>query len=190
MRGRREERIESALDHIAAALFGLAAGWIGVVLPGEVLTGSSLAVCAGASAAIGYILVLSVLRRVGAETPHFELRAFQLRDLEADVLEELLLTEQVELLLTEQVELILTDADRLPVAQSSTSELLVLDNILDKLGPDSRVVRLFDPAAMPSPGQLDARIERHLRDGTSQAAPPDASQALHEALADLRRSLR
>jgi hypothetical protein len=39
-------------------------------------------------------------------------------------------------------------------------------------GGDSRVVRLFDPSASP------------------RAAPPDASQALYDALAKLRRSLR
>ena len=52
---------------------------------------------------------------------------------------------------------------------------LVLDDKLTDAGPDSRVVRLFDRAAMPaSPGP------EH----------PDASQALYDALAKLRRSLR
>jgi hypothetical protein len=92
-----------------------------------------------------------------------------------------------ELLLTEQVELLLTNSDRL---DPPPGDVLVLDDILAELGPGSRVVRLFDPASTPSPGQLNARIEQHLRDGTSQAAPLDASQALHEALAELRRSLR
>lgn len=64
-------------------------------------------------------------------------------------------------------------------------ELLALDDILAELGPDSRVVRLFDPATMPSPAELGARIDRHL-----DPAPVDASEALHEALAELRRSLR
>ena len=66
----------------------------------------------------------------------------------------------------------------------------MLDDILAELGPNSRVVRLFDPAAMPTPGQLNARIERHLGEGTSPTASPDASQALYDALAELRRSLR
>ncbi|HET7576060.1 MAG TPA: hypothetical protein VFK19_05770 [Sphingomicrobium sp.] len=64
-------------------------------------------------------------------------------------------------------------------------EPLSLDDILAELGPDSRVVRLFDPATMPSPTELGARIDRHL-----DPAPVDASEALHEALAELRRSLR
>jgi hypothetical protein len=40
---------------------------------------------------------------------------------------------------------------------------------------------------MPTPAQLKDRIDRHL-DETDE--PPDASQALFEALAELRRSLR
>ena len=68
------------------------------------------------------------------------------------------------------------------------ADALVLDDILAKLAPDSRVVRLFDKDAMPTPAQLRARIEDHLDMGASDSA--DASQALHEALAELRRSLR
>jgi hypothetical protein len=66
----------------------------------------------------------------------------------------------------------------------------VLSDILAKLGPDSRVVRLFDPAAMPTPAQLNDRIERHLRSSSQQAGQPDASDALYQALNELRRSLR
>jgi hypothetical protein len=64
-------------------------------------------------------------------------------------------------------------------------EPLALDDILAELGPDSRVVRLFDPASMPSPAELSARIDRR-----RHPASVDASEALHEALAELRRSLR
>jgi len=42
---------------------------------------------------------------------------------------------------------------------------------------------------MPTAGQLKDRIDRHLVNGTAPASPPDASAALHEALAELRRSL-
>jgi hypothetical protein len=79
-----------------------------------------------------------------------------------------------------------------PAAENSasTDEPLVLDDILADLGPDSRVVRLFDPAAMPTPGQLNARIARHLDRDAAPVASHDASQALHDALAELRRSLR
>jgi hypothetical protein len=85
-------------------------------------------------------------------------------------------------------ELVLTEADRLVAA--SAAEPLILDDVLADVSSDSRVVRLFDPAAMPTPGQLQARIDRHLDGGTSHSPSPDASEALLEALADLRRSLR
>ena len=84
-----------------------------------------------------------------------------------------------ELLLTERLE---------PDAPSG--DILMLDDVLAALGPDSRVVRLFDPATIPSPGQLRQSIDRHLRLANPAAAPPDDSQALHLALAELRRSLR
>jgi hypothetical protein len=89
-------------------------------------------------------------------------------------------------------ELLLTDADRLigdRLEESGGGELL-LDDILAELEPDARVVRLFDVNAMPTPGQLQANIDRHLGSSDLRYAPPDASDALHHALAELRRSLR
>ena len=87
--------------------------------------------------------------------------------------------EQPELLLTERVELAVPEGDE-----------LLLDDILDQLEPDSRVVRLFDPAAMPTAGELKSRIDRHLDVESSAAQSSDAAQALHDALAELRRSIR
>ena len=84
-------------------------------------------------------------------------------------------------------ELLLTEADRL---DRQSKEPLVLDDILTELGPDARVVRLFDRKAMPTPGQLKSRIDTHLEQGSSTPAQSDASQALSQALAELRRSLR
>jgi hypothetical protein len=52
---------------------------------------------------------------------------------------------------------------------------LLLDDVLTEIGPDSRVVRLFDRAAMPESPGLDY---------------PDASQALYDALTKLRHSVR
>lgn len=65
---------------------------------------------------------------------------------------------------------------------------LVLDDPLAAVDEDSRVVRLFDPASETA-GQMQARIDRHLR---STARPPlsDATQELHDALSALRQSLR
>ena len=90
----------------------------------------------------------------------------------------------------ESDELLLDEGDLYqPVAESAEAPL-VLDDVLAQIGPDSRIVRLFDPAKMPTAGELSARIERHLdgRPGDSQSA--DAAQALHEALAQLRRNVR
>jgi hypothetical protein len=55
---------------------------------------------------------------------------------------------------------------------------LVLDDVLESAGPDARVIRLFDP------GLESERLAR------ANSPQPDASQALTEALAELRRSLR
>ena len=55
---------------------------------------------------------------------------------------------------------------------------LLLDDALDKVEPDGRVVRLFDPRQMP--GAVTPSSSNH----------PDASQALTKALDELRRSLR
>jgi hypothetical protein len=43
---------------------------------------------------------------------------------------------------------------------------------------------------MPTPGQLKSRIDRHRSQAAAPAGAPDASQALSDALAELRRSLR
>ncbi|HKU91738.1 MAG TPA: hypothetical protein VJP82_00155 [Sphingomicrobium sp.] len=64
---------------------------------------------------------------------------------------------------------LLAEADR---SLAHEEDELVLDDILAALNPDSRVVRLFERDAMPAP-----------------RAAADASQDLHDALAELRRSL-
>lgn len=92
-------------------------------------------------------------------------------------------------------ELLLTDADRRVCdlredSGGADGGELLLDDILAELQPDDRVVRLFDVNPLPTPGQLQARIDRHLSSSGSRSAPPDASEALHQALAELRRSLR
>jgi hypothetical protein len=89
--------------------------------------------------------------------------------------------EETELLLTERFE---------PPSSPADDDTLLLDDILAELGPDSRVVRLFDRAAMPTAGELKSRIDRHLDRNDAGAQTPDAAQALHDALAELRRSIR
>ena len=74
----------------------------------------------------------------------------------------------------------------------SEYEVLLLEDVL-AVPADSRVVQLFPVPSLPSPGELKARIDAHLAGkppaGEVVQLPVDASAALREALADLRRSL-
>lgn len=167
MEARHIEWLESVVDFAAAAIFAAAGayailrlGWSPVV----------------AALVAGAMLLASsrFLRSISAGSPTFELVAFDTAPLPE---------------VTDLDELVLTDADRLDAGdQSEHVDELVLDDVLAKLEDLSRVVRLFDASAMPSPGELKSRIDRHL-DGASNP-PPDASQALHDALSELRRNLR
>ena len=65
-------------------------------------------------------------------------------------------------------------------------EALLLDDILKSMTPDSRVVRLFAPDQLPTAGQLKARIDRHIGTVPDQ----EAADALHQALAEIRKALR
>jgi hypothetical protein len=204
MRGRRKERIEGVIDHGAALLLAIAVGFASFLLLPRWLAGPERNTVAAAAAAAAYWLTACGLRGIAAQTPTFDLPHFELPVLETETAEELLLTDADRLkhtivqmtdvldltdadrLPTPVDELVLTDADRL----HTSADELVLDDILAELGPNSRVVRLFDPSAMPTPGQLNARIEQHLHGTPSPAAHTDASQALYEALSELRRSLR
>ena len=120
---------------------------------------------AAAIALISGGLAWRVLCAIPAESPRFAMPEFAISGL------------------TEE-ELVLTDGDRIgPPAE------LVLDDIAAHVGCGSRVVRLFDASAMPTAGELGARIDRHLHlQGSAGVA--DASQELFDALAQLRRSLR
>ncbi len=75
----------------------------------------------------------------------------------------------------------------------ATDELL-LDDPVVTVASESRVVQLFKPEPLPEPGELAARIGVFLDSRQAPALPepvqPDASAALHAALADIRRSLR
>jgi hypothetical protein len=61
---------------------------------------------------------------------------------------------------------------------------------VDEGAQGARVVHLFDPASMPTPEEMISRIDRHLEGQPSAAQSADAAQALHQALAELRRSIR
>ncbi len=159
-----------------AALFGAAVGFALEALLAQ-------AVPLAASCAAGLAAFLAAwrgLRFVGSTS---ELRLAQFEQLPLD-------PEQPD---QPEEELTATEAELPPPStdqHSSAAEELLLDDILASLGPDSRVVRLFQPVKTPTPGELQARIDDHLRSVPPPAAPADASAALHEALAELRRSLR
>ena len=72
------------------------------------------------------------------------------------------------------------------MAPAEFDDTLLLDDGPAELPQSSRVVQLFAPGAHPTAGELSARIDHHL--GAADA--PDASDALHAALEEIRRSLR
>jgi hypothetical protein len=162
-------RIETNVDRAASVLFAGACAfasyvWFGGGLAPPVLTATA------AAAALAYLCSARALGSVQPRAARLAVPVFDVREIDSLHPPELLLTAVYER------------------AEPIDDEPLLLDDILSELGPDSRVIRLFDPAAMPTPGQLSARIDEHLDGERPQSA--DAVQALHDALAELRRSLR
>lgn len=150
------------IDVAAAGLLAAACAFVGTRLAGTEIGWAAGAVAMGAA--------LAALRRVQPEPRRFLLPAFAppaLPAVESDVLE-------------------LTEV-----------EPLLLEDVLAAVAPDSRVVRLFAEPPLPTAGELVRRIESHLgrQDRPPEASAEivhleaDASAALREALADLRRSL-
>ena len=169
MEARYIERLESGLDLAAAAIFAAAAGYAMLRFGWSPVT---------VAAAAGATLLASwrILAAIKAGPPVFEFATFDAAPLPE---------------VAELDELILTDADLLdPADRNEHVDELVLEDVLAKLEGLSRVVRLFDTSAMPTPGELKSRIDAHLEETGPQSAGPDASQALHEALSELRRTLR
>lgn len=165
-------QIEKNIDRAASALFAAAAACAAyAALAARSAAPLPMAECA-AVAALAYLLSVRSLAAVQPRRRRLPVPVFDVRQIADAELPELLLT------------------DRCEDPAVPEQDPLLLDDILAELEPDSRVVRLFDPAAMPTPGQLNHRIERHLATDSSAPAPNDASEALHEALEELRRSLR
>ena len=159
------QRVEGIASLAAAAILAAAVGFAaGRLTPSLVAVG-------GAAASTLFITLLA-LRSIEPGDREFPVAQFAPAELAFEELDELLLTE----------------ADRLE--SPAADDVLVLEDVLDTPGEDSRVVRLFDASAMPTPGQLKDRIDRHLRQPQQGAGLPDASAALHEALAELRLSLK
>jgi hypothetical protein len=161
--------VEKWVDRTASALFAAASAYGAFMWFAPSLKLLHVAVT-GTVAAGAYLASIRTLGAVVPETHSHAVPIFDVREIDQEP-DELLLT------------------DRHEPVQSIAPEPLILDDILEKLGPESRVVRLFDPAAMPTPGQLEGRIRRHLSGSAPGAGVEDASEALHEALAELRRSL-
>ena len=186
------DHVETNVERGASALLAGAVGFAVYGTFGDVPLQPELGLGIGVAAIIAYFLSKGVLQSVADRDRGFTMRAFDVREIET-IDDALILTEDdrvgaTELVLTaedrmEPDELLLTD--RAP----TTEEPLELDDILNELGPDSRVVRLFDRKAMPTPGELKTRIDGHLQQAPARPLS-DASQALSDALAELRRSLR
>ena len=128
-----------------------------------------------------FLAAFTAMRIIPAEVRHLALPDFE----PAIVLDDVLLLDEPYAALDE----LLLDQPLVDAATEAVAELL-LDDPLPATAPDSRVVQLFADGRMPTAGQLKHRIDRHLADGARPAAPSDASDALSEALAELRRSLR
>jgi len=176
-------RIEKTVDRSASAVFGLACGYAtSLWFVGE-LAKPMLGAATLAATAFAYFLSVRALGAVHPQLPRLKVPIFDVRDVEP-----LGFAEANEVQEPDRVELLLTGA--LEPAQAADEEPLLLDDVLAELGANSRVVRLFDPSAMPTAGELKARIDDHLGSEISAAQSHDATKALHDALADLRRSLR
>ena len=75
----------------------------------------------------------------------------------------------------------------LPATEHDMEEgILLLEDALCKATPDSRVVRLFEAQPMPTAGELQQRIERHLE----PEPVVETGDELKQAIADLRHALR
>lgn len=165
-----------ALELVPAALFNFAIAFAVANVLQRVGPPTLAAPASVAAGIVAFLIAWFALRRFGHSEIRFAMPSFQDHTVEVRQAEE-------------PDELLLTDRVAAPVEQHPHEDELLLDDILANLGPDSRVVRLFDPKAMPTAGELHARIDRHLRSGTPQAVP-DATQELRDALAELRQSLR
>jgi hypothetical protein len=172
MDARRIERIEQSLDVVAAAAFAAAVAFAALRFG---------AVAAAVAGAASFAAVFRILGVIGATAPAFPIE-FEAPELPAAIEPEEMLLTDVYRPEDEEDELVLDNILPAPDA------VLVLEDVLARLSEDSRVIRLFDPAAMPTPGEMKSRVDRHLQDSPVRTA--DASEELHTALADLRKSLR
>lgn len=191
-RGQDRGTLDWLVELAGAAMPAAAAGFAAMLLAPSFGVAPGLALLAGFGAIFGLAFV--TMRAVAPEPRLLVLPDFEQRELQDDVL---LLVEALgrdELLLDTPYraydELLLDQPLAEPADLAALAELL-LDDPLPAPALDSRVVQLFAGGRMPTPGQLQQRIDRHLSAGErSTVKHHDASDALSEALAELRRSLR
>lgn len=201
-----------AVDVAAAAVPAIAAGWAAARLAN--LADAPVAVAMATASLLVFLLAYGVMRRSGAATADFRVATFVPPPMEDTDRAETAVSGEVllldipyraptpELLLDTVWDEQLLDSpaatapdelllDR-PLLDRQVDELaeLLLDDPLQAMATDSRVVRLFAPQPMPTAGQLADRIERHLGYATEEAPNRDGHDALREALDELRRSLR
>lgn len=175
MRGGENIGWALAFEFAPAAIFGSATAFAAATFLALPQFGME-PVAAGAAAFGGIWLALSKFGSQGRALP---LPEFEQPPLELSPLSELL--EQAD------VAGIVEQLGATPAAKREIEDELVLEDVLEAIESDSRVVRLFEPN--DTAGEMQARIDRHLH-STRRQAQADAAQELHEALAALRRSLR
>ena len=164
-----------AFEFSPAAIFGSATAFSAAIFLGMPQFGMT-PVAAGAAAFGGIWLGLNKFGSRGRVLP---LPQFEQPRLELSPVSELL--EQAD------VVAIVEQLGATAAVEHEFEEELVLEDVLEAIESDSRVVRLFEPN--DTAGEMQARIERHLHSARHQAQA-NAAQELHEALAALRRSLR
>src|SRR5687767_11285069 len=96
------------------------------------------------AAAVSVLAALALLRAVKPEPQRFRLPAFAI---EAEAEGEALLE----------------------LSETADDEAFLLEDRLDPPSDDSRVVQLFAPRPLPTPGELQQRIDAHLASGDRQA---------------------
>jgi hypothetical protein len=164
----RQNPVETIAEWVAPIPLAVAVGWAGKQLG---LSPAEFSAAGVAVLTVGFAL----MRRIGkrsSEPYGFEPAVFEPAEAGA-----------------EPGELLLDEKDA----------VLILDDPLVDAAPDSRVVKLFERQE-PTPGELVERIADFLGDGrrpsesdsagSDTVRVPDASAALHAALANIRASLR
>lgn len=160
----KQHPVETAVEWLAPIPLALAIGWAGLRLGFATVVALALGVVA--------LVAGCAVVRMGGRGRTAPLPAFEPTEFESVEPDELLLEEK--------------DA------------VLELSDRLVEVQPDSRVVRLFERAD-PTPGELVDRIVDFLGTGhrplrsnepADAGGPPDATAALHDALANIRASLR